>query len=422
MIFSPIRLPGKRLFWLLLLGVVLAATGINLWAWYQYREANRLETRYQFSQAYAHYTQSLLVWRWSAALQFHAARSARRAGLYAEAEHHLAECQRLQGGTEDASHPLALERLLLQAQSGDLDAVEATLWQYIETDKPETPLVLEALARGYARVLRLGTALRCLRQILEREPDNVEALVLAGKITEQGGGEVEDAIKHYRRALELDPERADARLSLALILLRDRPDEARSHFEYLIARQPDNVDVVLGLAQAQRMLSETEKARSLVEAVLAKEPENAKALTERGRIALQCSELAEAETYFRQAIAADPANREAHYRLYQCLGQQPSKEKEAAEQIAVYERVAADLERLGTIASKEMARNPKDPKLYYEVGMFYMRYGKPDIGVRWLYSALKLDPTHQPSHQALYEYFQRSGDVEKAERHRLQLR
>jgi hypothetical protein len=27
----------------------------------------------------------------------------------------------------------------------------------------------------------------------------------------------------------------------------------------------------------------------------------------------------------------------------------------------------------------------------------------------------------QPSHQALYEYFQRTGDLERAERHRLQL-
>lgn len=422
MISSLIRLPGKRLVWLLLLGVVLTVAGINLWAWNHYREAGHSENRYQFSQAYTHYTQSLQVWRWSAALHFHAARAARRASLYPEAERHLAECQRLQGGATDASLPLALERLLLQAQSGDLDAVEATLWQYVEKDPSAAPLVLESLARGYARVLRPGTALRCLRDILQREPENVEALALAGKVAEQGGGEVKDAVKYYRRALELDPQREDARLNLAQILLRERPEEARSQFEYLLTRRPDNVEVMLGLAQAQRMLNETDKARALVETVLAKEPKNAKALTERGRLALLSGELAEAETSFRKAIAADPANREAQYRLYQCLAQQPNKEKEAAEQIAIYERVEADLERLGTIANKEMTRNPKDPKLYYEVGAFYLRYGKPDVGIRWLYSALKLDPGHQSSHQALYEYFQRSGDVEKAERHRLQLR
>jgi Tfp pilus assembly protein PilF len=104
------------------------------------------------------------------------------------------------------------------------------------------------------------------------------------------------------------------------------------------------------------------------------------------------------------------------------LAQQPGKEPEAAQQIAACERVEADLARLGTIASKEMSRTPNDPQLYYEVGMFYLRYGKPDVGVRWLYRALKLNPAHQSSHQALADYFQRIGEREKAEQHRLQLR
>jgi tetratricopeptide (TPR) repeat protein len=419
MIIRRLRL---RLAWLVLIGLVLAATGTNLWAWHHYRQANHLQERYHFSQAYAHYAQAIQVWRWSASLHFHAARTARRAGLYPEAEHHLMECQQLLKGADDASLPLALERLLLQAQSGDITAVEAPLWQYVEQNKSETPLVLEALARGYTRVLRLSTALNCLHRILAREPNNIEALVMAGRVLEQGGGEAKDAIKKYRRALQLDGERDDARLSFGQMLLRDRPEEARAHFEYLIARQPDNVAVMLGLGQAHRILGETDKARELLEKVLAKEPENAKALTELGQISLLAGELAEAEILFRKAIAADPANRDAQYRLYQCLAQQPGKEKEAAEQIAVCERVQADLARLGDIAIKEMAQAPNDPKLHYEVGAIYLRYGKPNIGLRWLYSALKLDPSHQPSHQALYDYFQGTHEPAKAQQHRAQLR
>jgi tetratricopeptide (TPR) repeat protein len=411
----------RRFRWLFLIGLALAAAGINLWAWYHYQQAQRLQERYRFSQAYSHYVRAAQVWRWSASLHLYAAQTARRAGLYAEAERHLAECQRLQGAAAEASLPLALERLLLQAQSGDIATIEEPLWQYIEKNKPETPLILEALARGYARGLRLSAAQGCLRRILEREPENVEALVLAGKITEQGGGDTEEALQYYRRALELDAERDDARLSLAQILLRDRPEEARAHFQYLIARQPDNTAVMLGLGQAQRMLNETDKARALLEAVLAKEPENSKALAELGKIALLAGKMAEAETFFRQAITADPANYDANYRLSQCLTQNPDREREAAEQIAVCKRLEADLTRLGAIASREMSRTPNDPNLYYEVGAFYLRYGKPDVGVRWLYRALKLDPAHQPSHQALYEYFQRIGEREKAEQHRLQL-
>ncbi len=418
----PVRWFLKRPLWSILIGLALSVAGVNLWAWYNYREAGRLLDRCRFSQAYGHYTQALWVWRWSASLHFHAARAARRAGRYPEAEHHLAEYQRLQGETAETALPLALERLLLQAQSGDITQVEEPLWQYVEKNRPETPLVLEALARGYIRVFRLRAAMNCLNKILEREPDNAEALTMAGKTIEKGYGEVADAIKSYRRAREIDPERDDARLSVAQLLLHDHAEVARKHFEYVLARQPDNREAMLGLGQAHLMLGETGKARALLEEVLAREPDNSRALTELGQIARLEGKMTEAESLFRKAVAADPANRYAHERLYRCLAQQPDKQEEAAEEIAVKERVEADLARLGAIVSKEMSRTPNDPKLHYEIGSFYLRYGKPAIGIRWLYSALKLDPNHQPSHQELYKYFQRTGDWEKAERHRSQIR
>src|SRR5439155_3655688 len=141
------------------------------------------------------------------------------------------------------------ERLLLQAQSGDIGEVEDVLWGYVKKGTPEAPLILEAMARGYQRMFRMGVALRCLEMLLEREPDNVEALVMRGWIRE-GGGEPEDASKDFRRALELNPARDDARLNLARILIRDNCEEARTLFEQMVARQPDNPDVLRGLAEA----------------------------------------------------------------------------------------------------------------------------------------------------------------------------
>jgi tetratricopeptide (TPR) repeat protein len=390
---------------------------LNLWAWYHFREAGRLADRQRFAQAYGHYTQSLRVWRWSASTHFLAGRTARRASLYPEAEQHLAECQRLQGGTSVA---LGLEHLLLRAQSGDINSVEDTLWQYVEKDKPESPLVMEALARGYLRMLRTGTALRCLRMLLEREPNHIEALLMRAGI-EEGNYETREAREDYRRVLELDPERDDARLRLAKNLLNSNLEEAHALFEQLLRRQADNVDVLLGLAQAEQALGEGDKARAFLDLVLAKEPENSKALTRVGLLLLNAGKIAEAESLFGKAIVADPINHEAYFHLYKCLAQQPGREAEADAQVSLYEHVKADVARLGEIATKEMTRAPNDPNLHSELGMLYLRYGKPEVGVRWLYRALILDPNHQPSHQALYDYFRRTGNTEKAERHRTQL-
>ena len=124
----------------------------------------------------------------------------------------------------------------------------------------------------------------------------------------------------------------------------------------------------------------------------------------------------------RRAIAADPGNADAHYQLYLCLAQQPGRGAEAATQRNDHKRVEADRTRLAQIAVEEMTRTPNDPNLHYELGIIYLRNGKPDVGVRWLYSALKVDPNHHPSHQALGDYFERIGDSEKAAQHRGQLR
>jgi tetratricopeptide (TPR) repeat protein len=405
---------------LALAGAALALGGLQGWAWYHFREAGRLEGRQQFSRAHAEYARSLQVWRWSASTHLLAGRAARRAGLYPEAEWHLAECQRLQGGSPDPSVPLALERLLLQAQSGDLDEVEGVLWDASARQGPEAPLILEALARGYLRMLRLGMAQSCVEKLLQREPDNVEALVIRGWIRE-GGGDSALAARDYRRALDLDPEREDVRLSLARLLARDKPEEARGHFEYLVARQPDNPDVMLGLAQTYRALGQPDKARPLLEALLAKDPGNSRGLTELAALTA-ADRTAETEALLRKAIAADPANKDAHYQLYLCLAQQPGREAEAAAELATHKRVVADLTRLAEIVGKEMTARPNDPNLPCELGVIYLRYGMADQGVRWLHRALKLDPTHQPSHQTLYDYCMKTGDLDEAEKHRLRLR
>jgi tetratricopeptide (TPR) repeat protein len=413
--------PFRTLTLAALLTLILAAAGVNLWAWRQYHEANRLVEKQQYAKAYPHYAQCLQVWRWSAPTHFLAGRTARRAGLYQEAEQHLAECEKLQSGDSGTLLSIKLERLLLQAQSGNISEVEDVLWGYVKKEKPERPLVLEAMARGYVRMLRLGTALRCLKMLLELEPDNVEALVLRGWIQEDGD-EPEQAAKAYRRALEVNPERDDAHLGLARILIHDSPQEARSHYENVVARQPDNADALVGLGETYWALGEPEKAGPIFDALLAKDAKNSRALAGLAAIALAAGETTEGESLLHKAIAADPSNVEAHYQLYLCLGQQPGREAEAAAQLESHKRVAADFKRLAALASKEMTVAPNDPNLHYEMGAIYVRYGKPEIGVRWLYSALKLDPTHQPTHQLLYDYYRRIGESEKAEQHHREIR
>jgi tetratricopeptide (TPR) repeat protein len=257
-----------------------------------------------------------------------------------------------------------------------------------------------------------------LKEILKRDPDNVEAIANRGWVYERTSGAV-DAMKDYRRVLELRPDRDDVRLSLAIILVNDNPDQARKEFESLIERQPDNPEVLLGLAHVYQSIPDLEdKAGALIDAVLSKDPNNSKALVEKGLLANSIGKtlvekglladgmrkIEEGEALLKKAIEKDPGNLDAHFKLYLFLCNQAGREAEARAQRETHDRVEADRKRLAQIWGQEMSKKPYDADLHYQVGMIYWRLGKPDLALRWLESARKLKPDHQPTLQALSEF------------------
>src|SRR5690348_1534543 len=83
---------------LLVLGMLVVAGilgGPHLWAWYHLSAGRSALERYQTAEARGHLDKCLAVWPSSAEANFLAARAARRAGAFPEAERHLDECRRL---------------------------------------------------------------------------------------------------------------------------------------------------------------------------------------------------------------------------------------------------------------------------------------------------------------------------------------
>jgi FimV-like protein len=378
---------------------------------HHFNEGERLVGRQQFDEAYPHYVDCLKVWRRSADTELRAARTARRALMYPEANSHLDRCLSLAWQDSARATAVALERMLMQVQKGELADNEEILWEKVRQDAPETPLILEALARGYTRMLRLGPAMRCLRMLLERDPDNVEALFNRGCVAEGTTGPVE-ALKDFRRALDLRPDRDDVRLHLSRLLVLDNPNDALRHLEQLVARKPDDLELQMELAHAYMAAGDLDKARSLMDDILERDPDNSRALSEKGALLVATDRIVEGEALLRRAIAKDRSNVDAQYQLYLCLGRQEGRETERDAQRDLHKRIEADRNRLAQILSEDMSKSPFDANLHYELGMIYYRYGKTETGLRWLMSAFKLDPTHQPTQQALADHFKRVGDAE----------
>src|SRR5262249_42322286 len=129
---------------------------------------------YHNPQAIRHLHACLRVWPEDPDVLLLAARAARRARSYGEAERLLGVYQQARG--LDAA---AFDQLLLSAERR-IHQVADACWRQVDQGHPDAPLILEALTRGYLRHYRLAEARVCLDRWLQMQPDNAQALFLDG--------------------------------------------------------------------------------------------------------------------------------------------------------------------------------------------------------------------------------------------------
>jgi tetratricopeptide (TPR) repeat protein len=399
---------------IILLG--LARAGVEGYAAYQLRAADKYLARQNYAAAKPHLEAALRVRPKTAVLHLRLGRLCRQLGKFDQAQEHLTACRRLEGESEEYQ----LEMLMLQAQAGQYDKVFDKLWVYVDQDRPESSLVLEALAVGHIMLDLYPPALFLIDRWLAREPKNVQALYLKGTCLVMQGIDSAAAVEVLEKALALDPERDDARQTYALALGDNQryAESAEQHERFLKGHPGDPVSVV-GLARARANLGEMEQARQLLDSLGDEGKKNSHVLAERGRLAMTMDQPKEAEGLLRAALALDPANATANYQLELCLVHL-DRTAEAKALAEANRRRENDLTRIDTILHKEMQHNA-GPDIYIELGRLLLRNGR-DQGVQWLYKALEGNPNLREPHELLAKYWEEHDNPDQAKLHRAQLR
>lgn len=380
----------------LLLSSAAALAAANLWAWHHYRAAQTALSRYHFGQARSHLALPLRLWPCFGPVHLLAARAARLDGAIEEARGHLYVCQQRQSNAEN----VLLEWALLRAQIGELAAVEEYLKDQLRRGSDQTPLIEEALIQGYIRTYRIGQALAGVQEWLRRQPDDTQALYMQGCIWQQVQ-RPQKALPAYRRAVELDPQREDARWHLCQCLLRmGLYAEANSHLEHLHRFYPQNVEMTVALASARFKQGWLDEALQLLDAVLAEQPDNEAALRERGRLALAYDKVAEAEKWLRHAAQLNPHDAQLLPLLSVALEHQGKQDEAQIFQDRLKQN-DRNFERLARICMHELGERPHDPVLHTELGALLIRLGYPEAGRNWLLLALQEDPDCAAAYTAL---------------------
>lgn len=115
---------------------------------------------------------------------------------------------------------------------------------------PNTASYYLNLGTAYSRLGQLESAVAAYQQALSIDPIYAEAHRNCGTSLRKLK-RFSDAIPHLSQALLSNPNSRDVRSSLAICLLRSGKElDSVAHFEWLVERFPDDLQALLGLAQA----------------------------------------------------------------------------------------------------------------------------------------------------------------------------
>lgn len=380
--------------------------------WQHFRAGEAALEREDFRAGWQHLEASIRVWPGSGQVRFLAARAARRAGEWDQASRRLDEAAE-RGWVAEA---IDLERALLRAQAGELPAVENYLRYCLKNDHPDAVLILEVLTPLYLQRFDLASGMHCVDRWLEQRQQSATAWRYRALLTEKNQMRAA-AVEAYRKVLALGSAGPGDQENLArLLLLMNKPTEARPLLEDLVREAPNDLSPRLLLAKCYHSQGQGEQARVLLAGILRAAPNDTEALHLLGRLELEAGQTSRAADLLRQAARQKPFDREVLYTCVQCL-----RAAELTEEAGRYEerlkKVEADLARVADLAKQVMAR-PDDPDLRREIGEIYLRNAQDEQGLRWLNSALTSRPNHSPTHLSLARYYESKGDLGRASYHR----
>ena len=277
--------------------------------------------------------------------------------------------------------------------------------QAIEAD-PTSEYLTAALAELYAKTGRIRDAVLEAQDIIKRDPNNLEARKLLGRIYLRSLGDMQAgngsqnvlklAIDQYEQIIKIEPGSIEDHLLLGrLYRLNNDLQKAESEFKTAVKIQPDSEEAVTTLAYLYNEEGDTARATQVLSAI----PEasrSAKLYSALGYTYEQQKQYKQAIAAYRRAIELDRDNLDAIRGLAQNLLNDGQTD--------------AALEQYKIIAES----NPEDAQTYLRMGDIYRKQGKFDLALENLKKAESMvqDSIEVPYNIALV--YQQQGRYDEA--------
>ncbi len=310
-----------------------------------------------------------------------------------------------------AYYNFAMGRLYaeLAGDSGSKDDVAKAIQYYQAALKldPSAGIVLEELTDLYISSGRLRDAVTLAEDLLNQNPDNLDARRMLGRIYLRALSEgqpgrsanqdnLRKAMEQFDKVTQKDPSDADSWVKLGhLYRMSNQPAEAEKAYNAALKAQPDDDDALTGLAMLYAEAGDTKGAIEKLKAATNKNP-NEQTL---GMLADQYEAIHDyksAADVLRKALELAPDNE----KIAENLAADLAADNQLDEALKLYQQMAAD--------------EPRDPSFQLSISEIYMNQRNLVKAREALEKAKALDPHSRDVRFADASLLQAEGKTDQA--------
>jgi len=214
----------------------------------------------------------------------------------------------------------------LSLKKGNLDHAIEIMQQALKLDSDS--LYLKRELAGFWLMKKDSTAaLEIIDEILISHPDDIESLILVGRI-HQHLDQPRAAIKAYSRVIALDSSQRNIYLQLGRMYIdREQWDPAKQVYEQLVKNFPGSYAGYFFLGRISAINGDGKTARAYFEKTLVLEPELVESRFELGALYEADKNYKKAASVYSEILKQDPSNIQATIALGNIFHQQGSKKK-----------------------------------------------------------------------------------------------
>jgi tetratricopeptide (TPR) repeat protein len=289
-----------------------------------------------------------------------------------------------------------------------------SLCQYMLAQTPNAAQVHNMAGHAFQLEDRLDEAVRHYRRALQGAPNFVDAHNNLGIVLKLLG-KFDEAVNHYRSALQIEPNNANIHFNLANVLQsQGKFDEAVSHYRRALQIRPKHANAQNNLANLLSQQGNFDEAISHYRQIMQIKPNDAITYNNLGALLEQQGKLDEAIEHYGTALRIRPDFAEAHYNLVSTFASQGRLDEAFRYYRQVLQVMLEDAELYNSLGIALMSRGwlneaisqfqqalqarPGHIEANYNMGAALAEQGRLDEAIGHYRKVLQLAPEHPETH------------------------